>query len=187
MVGVLTGVFSGVLCALIAAAFGYAYSRGKRFDFWILVVGALFGLFAVQLGMTFFAWEEWVYMIGALALFEYGGKAVYVRSVPLIKRRVDKSNVLLWAFIVGSVVFVEWWLIAFFMWFYPMVGSTFAFYELNAKGELVWRWFDVVMPQIEMDAIAVYLIFGLPAFCYLVASLFAVGISNLLNRRKCVQ
>lgn len=38
MIEALTGAFSGVVCALIAAAFGFEFSKGKRVDFWILIV-----------------------------------------------------------------------------------------------------------------------------------------------------
>lgn len=184
MIETLTGAFSGVLCALIAAAFGFVFSKGKRFDFWVLIVGALFGLIAVQLGATFFDWQEWVYVIVASALFEYGGRVMYVRVKQGLEGgiRVDNENVLMWAFIIGCAVYVVWWIVAFITWFYPMVGNTFMFTEVNWKGEELFRWFAISMPQIDRDAIAAYLIFGLPAFCFLVASPFAFAISNLINK-----
>ena len=184
MIEALTGAFCGVFCALIAAAFGFAFSRGKRFDFCILIVGALFGLIAVQLGATFFGWKEWVYVIAALALFEYGGKAVYVRGKRGLEGgvRVDHGNVLMWAFVIGCAVYVVWWIVAFFTWFYPMVGDRFMFTEVNWKGEEVFRWFALDMPQIGRDAIAAYLILGLPAFCFLAASPFALAISDFINK-----
>jgi hypothetical protein len=180
----LTGAFSSVVCALIAAAFGFAFNKGKRFDFWILIVGALFGLIAVQLGATFFGWQEWVYVIVALALFEYGGKAAYVRGKRGLEGgvHVDKWDVLMWAFIIGCAVYVVFWIVAFFTWFYPMIGNTFMFTEMRAQGGEVFRWFAINMPQIERDAISAYLIFGLPAFCFLAASPFALAISNFINK-----
>jgi hypothetical protein len=186
MIVALTGAFSGVFCALIASAFGFAFSKGKRFDFWVLIVGALFGLIAVQLGAAFFGWQEWVYVIAALALFEYGGKAVYVRGKRGLEEgvHVDAGNVLMWAFIIGCAVYVVWWIVAFFTWFYPMVGNTFVFTEVNWKGEEVFRWFAINMPEIDRNAIAAYLIFGLPAFCFLVASPFAFAISNFINKKR---
>ena len=184
MIEALTGAFSGVFCALIASAFGFAFSKAKQFDFWILIVGALFGLIAVQLGATYFGWLDWILTISALALFEYGSKAAYVRDKRGLEGgvRVDNGDVLMWAVVVGCAFYVVWWIVAFFTWFYPMVGNTFVFTEVNWKGEEVFRWFAINMPQIDRDAISAYLIFGLPAFCFLVASPFAFAISNLINK-----
>ena len=195
MIEALTGAFSGVVCALIAAAFGFGFSRGKRFDFWILIVGVFFGLIAVQLGATFFGWQEWVYVIGALALFEYGGKAVYDSGAAAVKQKmevqvsVDKVSVLTSVLIVFCIVFVEWWFIAFFMWFYPMVGKTFMFIALNAEGEEVLRWFALDMPQTARDAISYYLIVATPLVGFIIASPFAFAISSFINkiRRRRVQ
>lgn len=186
MIEALAGAFSGVVCALIAATFGYAYSRDRQFDFWIIIVGAFFGLFAVQFGATFLGWQEWVYVIGALALFEYGGRALYVRGKRGLEGRVrvEKGNVLTWALIVVCVVFVEWWLIAFFMWFLPFVhGPKFMVYEYE-YGTLVFRWFATSVPQIERDAFISYLIFALPAVCVIVGSLIGFAISGLIRRVK---
>jgi hypothetical protein len=189
MIEALTGAFSGVVCALISAAFGCVVSKGKRFDFWILIVGAFLGLIAVQLGATYFGWLDWISTVGVLALFEYGGKVLYLRG----KRRLDghvrfdKENVLKWAFIVGSVVFVEWWIIAFFMWFLPFVfGAKFMVYDVEF-GEVVFIWFATSVPQIERDAFVVYLIFATPVFCLLTASPFALAISNFMHKRRRVQ
>jgi hypothetical protein len=55
---------------------------------------------------------------------------------------------------------------------------------VNWKGEEVFRWFAINMPEIDRDAIAAYLIFGLPAFCFLVASPFAFAISNFINKKR---
>ena len=186
MIEALTGAFSGVVCALIAAAFGFAFSKGKRFDFWILIVGAFFGLIAVQLGATYFGWLDWISTIAALALFEYGGRVVYVRGKRRLEGhvRIDKGNFLKWVFIVGSVVFVEWWIIAFFMWFLPFVfGAKFMVYDIEF-GEVVFRWFATSVPQIERDAFVVYLIFASPVFCLLAASPFALAISSFINKRR---
>jgi hypothetical protein len=185
----LTSVFSGVVCALIAAAFGFVASKGKRFDFWILLVGAFFGLIAAQLGATYFDWLDWISTVGALVLFEYGGKAVYVRGKLRLEGRfrVNKGNFLKWVFLVSSVVFVEWWIIAFFMWFLPFVfGAKFMVYDIEF-GEVVFRWFATSVPQIERDAFVVYLIFATPVFCLLVASPFALAISKFINKRRRVQ
>jgi hypothetical protein len=184
MIEVLTDAFSGVFCALVVAAFGFAFSKGKRFDFWILVVGVLFGLIAVQLGATFFGWQEWVYVIVVLALFEYGGRTVYVRGKRGLEGgvRVDNGNILMWTFFIGCAVYVVWWIVAFFTWFYPMVGDTFMFTEMKAQGIEVFRWFALDMPQIERDAISYYLIMGTPAFGFLVASPFAFAISKFINK-----
>jgi hypothetical protein len=183
MIGVLTGAFSGVACALVAALVVFAASRGRRFDFWILIAGAVFGVFWVALNAnTYFMWQEWVLTIAVLTLFEYGA--------PLVKRKmegqvsVDRSNVLMWVFIVGCVVFVEWFVIAFFMWFYPMVGDRILFYELNADGVEVFRWCALTMPQMERDTIAAYLIFALPAACVIAGSPLALAISNFRNKRR---
>jgi hypothetical protein len=189
MIEALTGAFSGVVCALIAAAFGCVVSKGKRFDFWILIVGALFGLIGVQLGATYFGWLDWISTVGALALFEYGGRVLYVRGKRMLEGRVhfDKENVLKSAFIVGSVVFVEWWIIAFFMWFLPFVfGAKFMVYDIEF-GEVVFRWFATSVPQIERDAFVVYLIFATPVFCLLAASPFALAISSFMHKRRRVQ
>jgi hypothetical protein len=189
MIEALTGGFSGVVCALIAAAFGFVISKGKRFDFWILIVGAFFGLIAVQLGASYFGWLDWISTVGALALFEYGGRVVYVRGKRRLEGRVrfDKGNFLKWAFIMGSVVFVEWWIIAFFMWFLPFVfGARFMVYDVEF-GEVVFRWFATSVPQIERDAFVVYLIFATPVFCLLVASPFALAISSFIHKRRRVR
>ena len=189
MIEALTGAFSGVVCALIAAAFGCLFSKGKRFDFWILIVGALFGLIAVQLGATYFGWLDWISTVGALALFEYGGRVVYVLGKRRLEGRVrfDHGNVLKWVFIVGSVVFVEWWIIAFFMWFLPFVfGAKFMVYDVES-GQVVFRWFATSVPQIERDAFVVYLIFATPVFCLLVASPFALAISSFIHKRRHVK
>jgi hypothetical protein len=186
MIEALTGAFSGVVCALIVAAFGFAFSKGKRFDFWILIVGAFFGLIAVQLGATYFGWLDWILTVGTLALLEYGGKAVYVRGKCRLegRLRIDKGNVLKWALIVGSVVYVEWWIIALFMWFLPFVfGAKFMVYDVEF-GEVVFRWFATSVPQIERDAFFVYLIFASPVFCLLAASPFALAISNFIHKRR---
>jgi hypothetical protein len=189
MIEALTGAFSGVLCALIAATFGFAFSRGRRFDFWILIAGGLFGLIAVQLGVTYFGWLDWILTVGALALFEYGGKVVYARGKCGLEGRVrvDNRNVLKWVFIVSSIVFVEWWIIAFFMWFLPFVfGAKFMVYDIEF-GEVVFRWFATSVPQIERDAFVSYLIFATPVFCLLVASPFTFAISNFIRKRRRVQ
>jgi hypothetical protein len=184
VIEVLTGAFSGVGCALFTAALSCAVSKGKRFDFWILIVGALVGIVAALLGASYFTWQEWFLTVVVLALFEYGGKAVTARVAPSIKRRIGKDNVLLGAFIVGSVVFVEWWIIAFFMWFYPLVGNTFMFTEFNAERVEVFHWFATFMPQIERDLITYYLIIATPTFYFLVTSPFAFVISDLRRKLK---
>ena len=160
MIEALTGAFSGVVCALIVAAFGFRFSRGKRFDLWILVAGAVFGTFWVALNANaYFTWQEWVLTIAVLTLFECGA--------PLIKQKMeghvsgDKGDVLMWAFIVGCIVFVEWWIIAFFMWFYPLVGNMFIFTELNAEGAQGFYWLTTSMPQIERALIVYYLIMAI--------------------------
>jgi hypothetical protein len=186
MIEALTGAFSGVVCALIAAAFRCVVSKGKQVDFWILIVGAFFGLIAVQLGATYFGWLDWISTVGALALFEYGGRVLYVRGKRRLDGRVrfDKGNVLKWALIVGSVVYVEWWIIALFMWFLPFVfGAKFMVYDVEF-GEVVFRWFATSVPQIERDAFFVYLIFASPVFCLLAASPFALAISNFIHKRR---
>jgi hypothetical protein len=189
MIEALTGAFSGVVCALIAVILGFAFSGGKRFDFWILIVGSFFGLIAVQLGATYFGWLDWILTVGALALFEYGGKVVYARGKGTLEGRVrvDDGNVVKWVFIVGSIVFVEWWLIAFFMWFLPFVfGAKLMVYDIEF-GEVVFRWFATSVPQIERDAFVTYLLFATPVFCLLVASPFALAIDDFINRKRRVQ
>lgn len=190
MLEILTGAFSGLECAIVAGSVGYAVSRGKRFDFWILVVGVLFGLIAVQYGATFFGWQEWVYLIGALALFEYGSRFAYAR---VIKRRMEgrvkvgRGDVLFWAFIVFCVVFVAGWFIAFFTWFYPIVGKTFMFTELTEEGVEVFHWFAADMPQFERDVVTSYLLLGAPSVCVIAGFSFAFAISDFRNKRKQVQ
>ena len=95
---------------------------------------------------------------------------------------MNREKVFVRVFLIGCVVFVVWWIVMFFTWFYPIVGSRIMFYELNAEEELVWQWCVSSMSQNERDAIAAYLIFGLPAFCVLVASPFAFFVSDKISK-----
>ena len=159
MIEVLTGVFSGVVSGLIAGAFGYVKSRGKQFDFWILIVGAFVGLIAVQLGASYFAWQEWLLTVSLLAFFEYGGKVFWRKSNVQVTQRKGFS---VWALNVGTAVYIVLFIAVLFLCFLPMIGTEFAFYELNKEGELAWRWFAEGVAQIERDAVAAYIIFGFP-------------------------
>jgi hypothetical protein len=153
------------------------------------VIEALTGVFSGVVGATYFGWLDWISTIAALTLFEYGGKAVYVRGKLRLEGRVrfGKGNVLKWAFIVVSVVYVEWWIIAFFMWFLPFVfGAKFMVYDIES-GEVLFRWFATSVPQIKRDAFVVYLIFATPVFCLLVASPFALAFSKFIHNRRRVQ
>jgi Na+/H+ antiporter NhaC len=182
MIEALTGAFSGVVCALVAAVVVFAVMRSKRFDFWIIVTGAVFGVFWGAFNANaYFTWPEWFLTIVVLTLFGYVAPLVNQKMKERVS--VDKENVLMWAFIVGCVVFVEWFIIAFFMWFYPMVGNTFMFTVIDAEGNELFYWFALNMPQIERDVIAYYLIMATPAFCFLVASPFALAISSYRQKR----
>jgi hypothetical protein len=158
MIEALTGIFSGVVCALFAAAFGCAYSRGKQFDFWILIVGAVSGFIAVQVGATFFGWQEWFYTVVVLALFEYGGKAVWERLNGHV--RIDREQFFVWALNWTTAVYIVLFLVTLFLSFLPFLfGSKFMVYEYEYD-KLVFRWFATSVPQIERDAFVAFIIFG---------------------------
>ena len=160
MMEALTGAFSGVLCALIAASFGFVVSKGKQFDFWILIVGAVVGLVAVQLGATYFGWQEWLYTVIALVLFEYGSKVVWGRLDGRV--RVDGEQLFVFALNWATAVYIVLFLVALFLWFLPFVFSTKFMVNDYEYGKLVFRWFATTVPQIERDVFVAYLIFGFP-------------------------
>ena len=158
---VLTGVFSGVLCALIAASFGYALSRGKQFDFWILIVGAVFGVIWGQLiANAYFTWQEWFFTVVVLALFEYGCRAM-MRKIG-VEVKINRENSFVQTLNLTTAIYIVLFLIAFFLWFLPFLfSSKFMVYE-EGWGEPVFKWFASSVPQIERKAFAAYIIFGFP-------------------------
>lgn len=161
MIEALTGVFSGVVCGLFAAAaFGCAYNRGKQFDFWILIVGAFGGFIAVQVGATFFGWQEWFYTIIALTLFEYCGKVIWERLKGRVRINGEQFfvRVLNWT----TAVYIVLFLVMLFLSFLPFLfSSKFMVYEYEYD-KLVFRWFATSVPQIERDAFVAFIIFGIP-------------------------
>jgi len=161
MIEVLTGVFCGVLSGLIAGAFGYVKSKGTRFDTWILIVAAVFGVFWVQLGGEYFTWQEWFLTVVVVALFEYGGKAIWRKYGVDVK--IDRERFFVYALNVATAVYIVLFLVALFLWFLPFINSAkFAVYELNWEDELVFRLFASSVAQGEIDAFFAYLIFGFP-------------------------
>lgn len=181
MIEVLTGVFSGVLCALISGSFGYAKSRGKRFDVWILIVGAVFGVFWTALSANaYFNWQEWFLTVIVLALFEYGGKAVW-RKLD-VQVNVDRERFFVYALNIGTAVYIVLFLVALFLWFLPFAFSEkFMIYEWQ-YGVLVFRWFASSVAQIERDAFVAFIVLGFPLMVvfsyYALTSVMRRGISN---------
>lgn len=174
MIEVLTGVFSGVLCALIAASFGYAKSRGKKFDFWILIVGAIFSVIWVQLvANAYFTWQEWFLTVFVLALFEYGGRAL-MRKIG-VDVKIDRESFFVQTLNLTTAIYIVLFLVVLFLWFLPFLfGERFMVYE-EEYGEFVFKWFASSVPQIEREAFAAYIIFGFPLmgiFSYHVIALF---------------
>jgi hypothetical protein len=160
MIEALTGVFGGGVCALFAAAFGCMYNRGKQFDFWILIVGAFVGFIAVQVGATFFGWQEWFYTVVALTLFEYGSKAAWKRLNGRV--RIEREQFLVWVLNWTTAVYIVLFLVMLFLLFLPFLfGSKFMIYKYE-YGKLVFRWFATSIPQIERDAFVASIIFGFP-------------------------
>ena len=162
MIEVLTGVFSGIVCALVSGSFGYIRSKGKNFDAWILVVGGVFGVFWVALNQNaYFTWPEWGLTVAVLAVLEYGG-GVYWRALH-VQTKTDRGYWLIVAFIAICAVIAIVWLISFFVWLKPLYDNQrFAFYEVGENETLIWRWFANDVPQIERDAVASWFIFGIP-------------------------
>jgi hypothetical protein len=162
MIEVLTGVFSGVLCALISGSFGFVKSRGKRFDFWILIAGAIFGISWVALNANaYFTLQEWLLTIAVLALLEYGGNA-YWRTLH-VQTKIDRGYWLIIAFIAICAVIAIIWVVSFFVWLKPLYDNQrFAFYEVGENATLVWRWFANDVPQMERDAVGLWFILGIP-------------------------
>jgi hypothetical protein len=160
MIEALTGAFSGVVCGLFAAAFGCAHNKGKQFDFWILIVGAFGGFIAVQVGATFFGWQEWFYTVVALTLFEYGGKAIWERLNGRI--RINKERLFVWTLNWITAVYIVIFLVMLFLSFLPFLfGSKFMVYEYEYD-KLLFKWFATSVPQIERDAFFAFIIFGVP-------------------------
>ena len=172
MIEVLTGVFSGVMCALISGSFGYVKSRGKHFDIWILVAGVIFGVSWVALNANaYFTWQEWFLTIAVLALFEYGGRTL-MRKIE-VNVKIDRYDFFVLTLSLTAAVYIVLFLTAFFLWFLPFLSSSkFMIYE-EGWGELVFKWFASSVPQIEREAFAAYIIFGFPlmgVFSYHVAA-----------------
>ncbi len=178
MIEVLTGVFCGFVSGLIAGALGYVKHAGKHFNLWIVVVGIFIGLLAVQLGASFFIWQEWLLTVGVLALFEYGGEAIWRKLDVQVK--IDRMSFFVGALNIGTVVYIVLFLFSLFLWFLPTIGTEFAFFELNNDGELVWRWFGENVAQIERDAITAYIIFGFP----LMAVFSYYALSHIVETRN---
>ena len=181
----LTGAFSGVVCALVAAFLLFAVKKGKRFDFWILIAGAIFGVFwAAFNANAYFTWPEWFLTIVVLTLFGY--VAPFVNQKMKERISVNKENVLMWTVIVGCIVFVEWSIIALFMWFLPFAfdPTRFMVWEWD---KWVFHWFATGLPESEIDAFVAYLIFALPAFCVIVGSALWFTTSSFIQKRRHVQ
>jgi hypothetical protein len=181
VIEVLTGVFCGILSGLIAGAFGYVRSGGKRFDVWVLVVGAVFGVVWVVLNANaFFTWQEWFWTVIVLVLFEYGGKAVWRRFDVQVK--IDWERVFVFALNVGTIIYIVFFLVALFSWFLPFVFSgKFMIYEWE-RDALVFRWFARSVVQSERDAFVSYIVFGFPLM--VVCSYHALA--SLVRRKKTV-
>ena len=185
MIEALTGAFSGVVCALVAAVVVFAVMRSKRFDFWIIVTGAVFGVFWGAFNANaYFTWPEWFLTIVVLTLFGYVAPLVNQKMKERIS--VDKENVLMWTVIVGCIVFVEWSIIALFMWFLPFAfdPTRFMVWEWD---KWVFHWFATGLPESEIDAFVAYLIFALPAFCVIVGSALWFTTSSFIQKRRHVQ
>jgi hypothetical protein len=178
VIEVLTGVFCGILSGLIAGAFGYVRNGGKYFDVWILVVGAVFGVVWVfSNANAFFTWQEWFLTVIVLALFEYGGKAVWRKLDVQVK--IDREHFFVYALNVGATVYIVLFLVALFSWFLPFVFSgKFMIYEWEREA-LVFRWFARSVVQIERDAFVSYIIFGFPLM-----AVFSYHVLISLVRRK---
>ena len=159
MIEVLTGVFCGVLSGLIAGAFGYVKSRSAHFDYWILIVGAVFGVFWVALiPNAYFTWQEWLVTVAFLVLFEYGGKVVWRKIGADVN--VDWERFLINALNVATIVYIVLFLVALFSWFLPFAFSNkFMVYEYEWD-VLVFRWFASSVAQIEKDVFVAFIVFG---------------------------
>jgi hypothetical protein len=181
MIEILTGVFSGVLCALISCSLGYAQSRGKRFDSWILVVGAVFGVFWTALDANaYFTWQAWVLTVIVLVLFEYGGKAIWRKMD--VQVNGDRERFFVYALNIGAAVYIVLFLVALFLWFLPFAFSEkFMIYEWQ-YGMLVFRWFASSVAQIEREAFSAFIVLGFPLMVvfsyYALTSVMSGGISN---------
>lgn len=181
MIEVLTGAFCGILSGLIAGAFGYVRNGGKHFNGWILVIGAVFGVFWVASNANaFFTWQEWFLTIIVLALFEYGSKAVWHKLDVQVK--IDRERIFVYALNVGAIIYIVLFLVALFSWFLPFVFSDkFMIYEWEREA-LVFRWFARSVVQIERDAFVSYLIFGFPLM-----TVFSYhALTSLIKRKKTV-
>ncbi len=180
MIEFLTGVFCGVFCALVSGLFGYVCDRGKRFDFWILIAGAVFGVFWVTFNANaFFTWQEWFLTVAVLMLFEYGSKTVW-RKLDL-QVNADRERVFVYALNFATVVYIELFLEVLFLWFLPFIldRSRFMFWEWEWE-RWVFRWFATEIPQIERDAFVSFIIFGFP----LMAVFSYHALTSLIRRKE---
>lgn len=124
-----------------------------------VIVGGIVGLIAVWLGVTLMMVQDWLLIAFIIALAICGVEVVLKKLDCIIK--IDKVNLFVWTLNVGPALYIVLFLVAFFLWFLPMVGTEFAFYELD-QGALILKWFAESVAQVERDAITAYIIFGFP-------------------------